>query len=152
MATSDHFFSDCIECSSNISMGKQKVILGDSVYLIYAYKYNVTSISIVITVPEVLTAIVNSTTANSISLFWSVPSQSLVDTYEVMWERDISGERSYVDKDSCTISNDSTSYTITGLSDGTTYIITMAATNAAGTAVSNSFIQMTQKNSESLFV
>ena len=33
-----------------------------------------------------------STTSTSISLSWSVPDGSMVTSYEVMWQRDTSGE------------------------------------------------------------
>ena len=69
---------------------------------------------------------VSSKTATTISLSWSVPSGSVVDSYEVMWETD----------SSATITDGSTSYTITGLEEDTSYTITVTATNAAGSAVS----------------
>ena len=73
---------------------------------------------------------VSSTTATTISLSWSVPSGSVVDSYEVVWERN--GIRN-----STTITDGSTSYTITGLEEGSSYIITVNATNAAGSAASD---------------
>ena len=69
---------------------------------------------------------VSSTTATTISLSWSVPSGSVVDSYEVVWERD----------SSATITDGSTSYTITGLNKNSNYTITVTATNAAGSAPS----------------
>jgi len=72
---------------------------------------------------------VNSTTATTISLSWSVPSGSVVDSYEVAWMG--GGIRS-----SATIIDASTSYTITRLEEETSYTITVTATNAAGSAVS----------------
>ena len=69
---------------------------------------------------------VSSTTPTTISLSWSVPSGSVVDSYEVMWETD----------SSATITDGSTSYTITGLEEETNYTITVTATNAAGSAAS----------------
>ena len=47
--------------------------------------------------------IVRTFTATSISLSWSVPSGSVVTSYEVMWQRDTSGECSDEDEDSATI-------------------------------------------------
>ena len=70
---------------------------------------------------------VSSTTATTISLSWSVPSGSIVDSYEVIWETD----------GSATITDGSTSYTITGLEEETNYTITVTATNAAGSAASD---------------
>ena len=68
----------------------------------------------------------SSTTATTISLSWNVPSGSVVDSYEVMWETD----------SSATITDGSTSYTITGLNKNSNYTITVTATNAAGSAAS----------------
>ena len=73
---------------------------------------------------------VSSTTANTISLSWSVPSGSVVHSYEVKWEGD--GNRG-----STTITDGSTSYTITALEAETNYTITVAASNGAGSAVSD---------------
>ena len=56
---------------------------------------------------------VDSTTANTISLSWSVPSDSVVDSYEVMWVS------------STTIGDGSTSYTITGVEAEANYTITV---------------------------
>jgi len=73
---------------------------------------------------------VSSTTATTISLSWSVPSGSVVDSFEVMWERE--GIRR-----NTTITDGSTSYTITGLEAEANYSITVAASNEAGSAVSD---------------
>ena len=73
---------------------------------------------------------VSSTTATTISLSWSVPSGSVVESYEVTWERE--GIRS-----STTITDGSTSYNITGLEAEANYTITVAASNGAGSAVSD---------------
>ena len=72
----------------------------------------------------------SSTTATTISLSWSVPSGSVVDSYEVMWERE--GIRC-----STTITDGSTSYNITGLEAEANYTITVEASNKAGSAVSD---------------
>jgi len=79
--------------------------------------------------PGQLSVTVSSTTATTISLSWSVPSGSVVDSYEVMWERD--GTRN-----SIIITNGSSSYTITGLEEHSSYTITVTASNAAGSAPS----------------
>ena len=80
---------------------------------------------------------VSSTTATTISLSWSVPSGSVVDSYEVMWERETSEECPDEDEGSATITDGSTSYTITGLEEDSSYTITVTATNAAESAVSD---------------
>ena len=71
-----------------------------------------------------------SSTATTIFLSWSVPSGSVVESYEVTWERE--GIRS-----STTIINGSTNYTIRGLELEANYTITVAASNGAGIAVSD---------------
>ena len=77
--------------------------------------------------PDQPSVTVSSTAATTISLSWSVPSGSVVDSYEVVWETD----------SSATIADGSiTSYTITGLEEETNYTITVTATNAAGSAAS----------------
>ena len=73
---------------------------------------------------------VGSTTATAISLSWNVSSGSVVESYEVTWERE--GIRS-----STTITDGSTSYTIRGLEPEANYMITVAASNGAGSAVSD---------------
>ena len=75
-------------------------------------------------------ATVSSTTATTISLSWSVPSGSVVDSYEVTWETD--GNRS-----NTTITDGSISYTIRGLEAEANYTITVTASNTAGSAVSD---------------
>ena len=90
---------------------------------------------------------VNSTTATTISLSWS-SAGSVVDSYEVMWERDTSGECPDEDEGSATITDGSTSYTITGLEEDSSYIITVNATNDAGSAISVSVTEMTEEAGE----
>ena len=73
---------------------------------------------------------VSSTTATTIALSWSVPTGSVVVSYEVMWERE--GIRS-----NTTITDGSTSYTIRGLEAEANYTITVTASNGAGSTVSD---------------
>ena len=56
----------------------------------------------------------------------------MVDSYEVSWQRDTSVGCPDEDKGSMTLSGDSTSYNITGLEEDSTYFITLAASNRAG--------------------
>ena len=73
--------------------------------------------------------------ANSITLSGSVPSGSVVDSYEVTWQRDTSLECPDVDDvDSETVSGDFTEYTINGLEEDSSYIITVTVFNAAGSS------------------
>ena len=71
-------------------------------------------------------------TATSLSLSWSVPSGSVVDSYELKWISDECPD--YVDEGSETVIDPN--YIIEDLYDGTHYLITVTATNVAGTSAS----------------
>ena len=94
--------------------------------------------------PEVT---VNSTTATTISLSWT-SAGSVVDSYEVTWERNTSGECPDENNGSTTITDGSTSYTITGLEEDSSYTIAVKATNAVGSAVSDPITGMTGEAGE----
>ena len=82
-------------------------------------------------------------TATSVTLSWTSGGSEDV-SYEVMWQRDTSVGCPYVDGDSATITDGSTSYDITGLEEDSSYNITVRASNTAGsTAVSNTVTVMT---------
>ena len=68
----------------------------------------------------------------------------------MMWERDTSGECPGVDEDSTTITGGSTSYTISGLEEDSSYTITVTVTDAAGSAVSVPVTAMTGEAGEVL--
>ena len=93
------------------------------------------------------TVSVDSTTATTISLSWT-GAGSVVDSYEVMWERDTSGECSDEDEGSTTISDGSTSHTIMRLEEDSTYTITVTVRNAIGNAVSDPVSGVTEEASE----
>ena len=99
-------------------------------------------------VPAQLGLTVGTTTATSISLSWT-SAGSEVDSYEVMWQRDTSGECPDEDEGSTTITDGSTSYDIMGLEEDSSYSITVTASNAAGSsAVSNTVTAMTLETGE----
>ena len=76
-----------------------------------------------------------SIAANSITLSGSVPSGSVVTSYEVMWQRDTSIECPDVeDEDSDMVTGDFTDYSITGLEEDSSYIINATVFNAAGSS------------------
>ena len=102
------------------------------------------------TVPGQPSVTASSTTATTISLFWSIPNGSVVDSYEVMWERDTSGDCPDEDEGIATITDGSTSYTITGLEEDSSYTITVTTTNAVGSAASDSLTGMTGEAGEGL--
>ena len=99
-------------------------------------------------VPAVIT---NSTTPTTISLSWT-SAGSEVDSYEVMWERDTSGECPDVDEGNATVSGSSASYTITQLEEDSSYTINITATNAAGSVTSAHVTEMTGEAGESFYV
>ena len=88
-----------------------------------------------------------STTATTVSLSWTIAG-SVMDGYEVIWARDISGKCSYVDEGSATTTGGSTSHTITGLEEDSNYTITVTATNVVGSATSDSVTGITGKAGE----
>ena len=93
---------------------------------------------------------IGTTTATSISLSWSVPSGSVVASYEVMWQRDTSVGCSDEDKGSTTINTNaiSTAYAISGLEEDSLYRITVTAVNSIGSIVSETVIVMTEEAGE----
>ena len=91
---------------------------------------------------------VNSTIATSIFLSWT-SAVPVVDSYEVVWQRDTTGECSDEDKNSTTVTNDSTSHDIMGLEEDSSYTITVTVTTGAGsTAVSDAVTAMTLEAGE----
>ena len=99
----------------------------------------------VIPVPGQPSVTVDSTTATTISLSWSVPSGSVVDSYEVMWQRDTSGYCPDEDEGSMSITDGSTSYIITGRQEDSSYSITATATNAAGSSSASNAVTATTR-------
>ena len=96
-------------------------------------------------VPPVVS--VGSTTPTTIPLSWTSPGP-VVDSYVVAWT---SGECPDVDEgNTTTITNDSTSYTISGLQEGSSYTVNVTATNTAGSADSDPVTGRTQETSECL--
>ena len=85
-----------------------------------------------VTAPKLKTFGIDSTTATSITVRWSVSSDSLVDKYVVMWEKSNSAASVTV-----TITDPSvTTYTLIGLESKATYSITVTASNAVGSTTS----------------
>ena len=87
-------------------------------------------------------SLASPTEAFTISLFWT-SSGSVVDSYEVMWQRDTSGECPDEDEGNITITDGSTNYEIMGLAGISSYTISVRASNEAGTALSNTLTVMT---------
>ena len=98
-------------------------------------------------VPGQPSVTVDSITETNISISWSVPRGSIVYTFEVMWETKSSQE--CFDKGSIAMNGSFTSYTIMGVEESTNYTITVKASNAAGSAVSDPVvIRMTHEAGE----
>ena len=90
-----------------------------------------------------------STTATSISLSWT-SAGSVVDSYEVMWQRDTSGECSDEDEGSTNITDGSTSYDIMGLEEDSSYNVSVMAINSIGSANSNTVTGITMEAGKQL--
>ena len=88
----------------------------------------------------------SSVTPTTISLSWT-SAGSVVDSYEVMWTAG-PGDCPGVSGGSATVDGDTTSHTIEGLEEYTTYTITVTATNAVGSAVSDQATQRTREASK----
>ena len=103
------------------------------------------------TVPDPPVITVDSTTATSITISGGVPSDSVADSYEVMWEtNDVGGCSGGSDMNRTTINSGSiTSYEIMGLEEDSTYIITVTASNSADSSgISSPVTEMTMEAGE----
>ena len=91
-----------------------------------------------------------TTTATIITLSWSVPSGSVVSSYEVMWQRDTSVGCSDEDEGSRTINTNvtSTTYSISRLEEDSLYRITVTAVNSFASIVSDTVTVMTEEAGE----
>ena len=83
-------------------------------------------------------------TATSLPVSWT-SAGSVVDSYEVEWTSEDCPD---VDGGSDTVTGGTTSYTIEGLEEYITYSITLNASNAVGSAVSEPDTGMTSEASE----
>ena len=91
-----------------------------------------------------------TTTATFITISWSVPSGSVVTSYEVMWQRDTSGECPDEDEGGSTINTDRTTinYNISGLEEDSLYRITVTAVNSITSIVSDTVTVITEEAGE----
>ena len=113
-------------------------------YVSYTHRIlpNIESVFYIVPEPPVIS--VDSTTATSITLSGGVHSDSVADSYEVMWERDTSIGCSDVDEGTATSIGE-----ITGLHEDSSYTITVTVSNSAGSsAVSNTVTAMTMEAGE----
>ena len=86
--------------------------------------------------PTSPTVTVQSATASTILLTWSVPAGSEVDTYDIEW-------RSGGEMGTATTSGGTSAYTITDLDSATRYAIFVTASNTAGSARSSTVSAVT---------
>ena len=128
VATSEHFFSDYVIYPQLIHLSE---FINHCVFLSVTHPH----LCFLMPVPGISTPMVDTITTTTISLSWSAPSGSVVESYVVMWQRDTSGECPDEDVGSTTITDGSNNYTITGLEEDSSYTITVTASNAAGSAM-----------------
>ena len=105
------------------------------------------SLNSTVSVPDRPNAVMVTSTATTISLSWKVHHDSL-GSYELVWERYTSGKCADEDMGNSTITAGSTDYTIMGLEEDSKYIITVTATNAAGSAVGDPITVVTKEAGE----
>ena len=144
VGTSDHFYSERVEFRGIIELCKQSILI--------LYYQLITIIFFVflvytLTAPGMPVTSISNTTLTTISLSWTTASGT-VDSYEVMWKKDTSGE--CPDVVNATVIDGSNSYTIMGLDKGNRYTITVTATNIAGSTTSDSFTGVTGEAGEGL--
>ena len=94
-------------------------------------------------VPGQPTLFVRLTTATMISIYWMAASGSVVDSYEVMWQRAASVCTNEDEGTTMSVAGGCTSVTLIGQEEDSSYSITVIATNAAGSAVSNTVTAVT---------
>ena len=88
---------------------------------------------------------VDSVTTTSISLSWSVPSGSVVESYEVQWSSDQCPEDR--EDSSTTLAGGSYNYNISHLRPGTNYTVSVTASNSAGQNSSGNISMETKETS-----
>ena len=93
---------------------------------------------------EALVLSVVSATATTVSLSWSSAGFG-VDSYEVMWQRDTSGDCPDEDDGNTILAGGSSTYNIfiTGLEEASTYTMTVTAMNEFGYAITNNITATT---------
>ena len=101
----------------------------------------------ILTVPTRLEITLTSSTETTISISWTIAAGSVVDSYQVLWERDTSVGCPDQDENSASVSGASTSYNITGLEEDSSYSVTLLASNRAG-SINVSVVRTTEEESE----
>jgi hypothetical protein len=87
-----------------------------------------------------------SVTSTSIYISWTLPQGSSVNSSEVVWLREETGQCSLDDEGSATFDDDSTNYTIVGVQEGSSYRVFVTVTNDQGiNYVSNTIMPVTRE-------
>ena len=94
---------------------------------------------------------VKSTSATVISFFWT-SAGSVVDSYEVMWQRDTSGNCPDENEGNTTLTDGSTSYNIAGLEEDSNYIVTVIATNEVWNSINNNITVTTREDGIATYI
>ena len=102
-------------------------------------------------VPDQPRLIIDYQGPSAIGLTWIAPRGSVVTGYEIEWKRNSSGDcPTTKNKGNITITNMSiTAYDIVGLVGNTTYIVTVKASNAAGSSVGATIYATTKEGGKS---
>ena len=118
VATSSDLLSESVLADMTVGLSESNILyynnINDTTYMIY-------------TVPDPPVITVDSTTATSIIISGSVPSDSVADSYEVIWVRDITVGCSNEDEGMATSVGE-----IANLQEDSNYTITVTAFNSAG--------------------
>ena len=133
VATSDNLPSESV--AADVAVGLRKSLSSQTMV------YDILS-----AVPgQVMLNEVSTTTATSISLSWSVSTDSVVTQYLVEWQRETSVGCTDEDQANTTITDGSTvSYDIPELEENSRYMMTVTVSNSAGSSgASNSVNGMT---------
>ena len=145
VGTSDHLYSERVEFRGIIELCKRSIFIYYQLITIIFFVFLVYTV----TAPGMPVTSISNTTLTTISLSWTTASGT-VDSYEVMWERDTSGECPDVVEGNATVIDGSNSYTIMRLEKGNRYTITVTATNIAGSTTSDSVTGVTGEAGEGL--
>ena len=116
VATSSDLPSESVLADMTVGLSESNIIIifNDTTYMIY-------------TVPDPPVITVDSTTATTITISGGVPSDSVADSYEVIWVRDVTVGCSNEDEGMTTSVSE-----IANLQEDSNYTVTVTAFNSAG--------------------
>ena len=120
------------------------VVRGSSTHIPHC-RYQNLPISSSAPLAPILTVTVTSTT---VAITGSVPSGSAETGFVVEWQRDTSVGCSDVIQDTMSVTGPFTSYTITGLEPGNSYLVSVRVYNSLGSAPTSTVSAMTEEEGE----